>query len=144
MRGRTPSRDGMNETKSGTKLTSAARARSSGARGFALTHRPTAAAAGLLVSPGSGAHAARGIHTCGLILVRSGSLHIEEGGVAYRVGPGEALLMPPLRRHRGLSEHPEELSFYWIHFTPAERRLRPPLRLPQHVRPARAERLAEL
>lgn len=129
----------MNEAKSGTKLTSAR-----AARGFALKHWPIAQAAGLFVSPGYGTHPDRVIDTWELILVRSGSLHIEEHGVAFRVGPGESLLMPPERRHRGLSEHPEELSFYWIHFAPAERRLRPPLRLPQHVRPARGERLAEL
>lgn len=127
----------MNPAKIGTKRTSAARS-------FRFAHWPAAGAAGLFVSPGYGTHPDRVIDSWELILVRTGTLHIEEHGVAYRVGPGDSLVMPPGRRHRGLSEHPEDLSFYWIHFTPAPQRLPKTLRLPQHRRVPRPERLAEL
>jgi AraC-like DNA-binding protein/mannose-6-phosphate isomerase-like protein (cupin superfamily) len=137
MRRRRPDRDAMKEAKSGTKRTSARRS-------FRVAHWPVAGMAGLFVSPGYGTHPDRVIDSWELIFVRTGTLHIEEHGVAYRVGPGESILMPPERRHRGLSEHPEDLSFYWIHFTPAAQRLPKAMRLPQHLRVPRPERLAEL
>ncbi|MGC3990769.1 MAG: AraC family transcriptional regulator [Chthoniobacteraceae bacterium] len=108
-----------------------------------LKYRPIAGAGGLFVSPGYGTHPDRLADSWELIFVRTGCLHIEEAGVEYRVNRGESLLMLPGRRHRGLSEHPAELSFYWVHFILAPQRLPSPLQLPQHVRLARPERLAE-
>ena len=95
--------------KSGTYLTSSEDI-------YLLNRYPIGGMGGLFVSPGYGRHPDRVIDSWELIQVRTGVLHIEENGVEYHVGPGESLLMPPKRRHRGLSEHPEELSFYWVHF----------------------------
>lgn len=133
-----PSRGGSGKVpkgmKNGTKMTSYF---------SVLRHRPVAGAGGLFVSPGYGRHPDRVLNNWELILGRSGELHIEENGIEFRVGPGESLLMPPYRRHRGLSEHPEGLSFYWVHFTLARQRLPAVLKLPQFPKLARPERLAE-
>lgn len=108
-----------------------------------LKYRPIATSGGLFVSPGYGRHPDRVIDTWELIFVRSGYLHIEENGVEFRVAKGESLVMPPFRRHRGLSEYPEDLSFYWVHFTLSKQRLPAPLHLSQRPALSRPERLAE-
>jgi len=108
-----------------------------------LKQRPTAASGGLFVSPGYGRHPDRVIDSWELILVRSGCLHIEENGVEFRVAQDQSLLMPPFRRHRGLSEHSAELSFYWVHFTLSRQRLSSPVELPQYCSVPRPQRLAE-
>ena len=102
--------------------------------------------AGLFVSPGYGIHPDRVISTYELILVRSGTLQMEEEGVAFAVNAGETLLLWPGLRHRGTRDYARDLSFYWIHFEMGRsgRGGREALRVAQHARPGLPVRLAEL
>lgn len=71
---------------------------------------------GLFLSAGRGMHPNRIITSYELIFVRSGSLDIAEEDRQYRLGEGDYLILYPRRRHWGLSEYSDNLSFYWFHF----------------------------
>lgn len=109
-----------------------------------ISHCPVALNGGLFISPGYGIHPDRVLDSWELILVRSGCLHIEENGVEYRVHAGESIILPAGRRHRGLSEYSNDLSFYWLHFKPGHIRLLSPLTLTQHTQVWRKDWLATL
>lgn len=74
--------------------------------------------AGLFVAKGDPGtrHPQRILDSHELILVRSGTLDIREGADAYRVGPGQTLLLTAGREHAGTADYPADLSFYWLHF----------------------------
>lgn len=71
---------------------------------------------GLFVSRGVGIHPDRTIDSHELILVRSGTLAIQEETRAFHVSAGETILLFPHRRHFGTHPYDSDLSFYWIHF----------------------------
>ena len=71
---------------------------------------------GLFVSRGKGTHPTRVIDSHELIFVRSGILELFEEERRFRLGPGEALVLWPGRRHGGAAPYPPDLSFFWIHF----------------------------
>lgn len=75
--------------------------------------------AGRFISRGRGRHETRRIVNWELIFVVTGALDMFEESAAFRVEAGERLLLRPGRRHGGLSAYPRALSFYWLHFTPA-------------------------
>lgn len=95
---------------------------------------PQGGEAGLLLSRGRGIHPDRTRDDWELILVRSGRLPITEEGVDRSVGPDEALLLPPGRRHRGTATYAPDLAFHWLHFRPAPGGAS--VRLPARSRPA--------
>ncbi|HBP38682.1 MAG TPA: AraC family transcriptional regulator [Clostridiales bacterium] len=71
---------------------------------------------GLFISRGLGRHPDRVIDSWELILVRSGCLALDEDGRAYTLRRGEALILEPGLRHRGIADYPPDLSFFWLHF----------------------------
>src|SRR5687767_1998063 len=60
---------------------------------------------GLFISPGHGAHPDRVIKSFELILVRSGTLTMEEAGRNLSASTGETILLFPGRRHRGVGAY---------------------------------------
>lgn len=104
-----------------------------------------AANAGLFVSRGRGIHPDRCIGSHELIFVRRGVLGMQEEDRRFEVRAGQALLLWPGRRHFGTAAYPRDLSFYWIHFhlERPRRGAKELLRMPQHARVERPERLLE-
>lgn len=108
---------------------------------FSQELRP--AGAGFFRSRGEGRHMERVMDSFELILVRQGVLSIAEGAKRFEVGAGETLILRPGVSHRGTADYAADLRFFWGHFRPGTRRIRP-LRVPQHGHPRNPERLAEL
>jgi AraC-like DNA-binding protein len=75
-------------------------------------------ACGLFISSGRGTHPDRVLDNNELIVVRKGTLRLEEEQDHYEVPPKHSLLLQAGRRHRGATPFPPDLSFYWIHFKP--------------------------
>jgi len=104
--------------------------------------------AGLFISRGVGMHPARIIDSHELIFVRKGHLGMFEEQRKFNLGPGQALLLWPGRKHGGTMPYPPDLSFYWIHFkiSPVKTKNRTNVLLsaPQMATARRPERLTEL
>lgn len=104
---------------------------------------------GLFISRGQGRHPTRSIDTHELIVVRSGTLHLQESGTAFAIGPGQTLLLVAGRTHGGTQDYGRDLSFYWLHFTCPGLRTTDAatpanlLAFPQHAQPRRPELLME-
>ncbi len=79
------------------------------------------AGAGLFVSAGIGSHPVRVIDSYEIILVDRGRLEMFEEERRLSLGPGDALLLTPGRRHGGAAPYPRDLAFYWLHFHLRER-----------------------
>ncbi len=88
-------------------------------------------------------HPERVIDSHELIVVRSGTLAMHEGGDPLLIAPGEALVLTAGQRHGGTADYPRDLSFYWLHFTCVVP-LEGGLMLPRHSRPRRPDLLMEL
>jgi AraC-like DNA-binding protein len=73
--------------------------------------------AGLFISRGAGIHPTRVIGSYELIFVRQGRLGMFEGRRRFELGAGQTLLLWPGWKHGGTIPYPQDLSFYWIHFT---------------------------
>ncbi|MBV9490298.1 MAG: AraC family transcriptional regulator [Verrucomicrobia bacterium] len=71
---------------------------------------------GLFISSGSGSHPERIIDSWELILMRSGVLRLWEEERQFELGPGDALVLWPARRHGPLAPYEPDTSFYWTHF----------------------------
>ena len=71
---------------------------------------------GLFVSRGTGTHPDRIISSHELIVVRSGSLAIQEEDTLFSAETGNTLVLFPHRRHFGARPYGDTLSFYWFHF----------------------------
>jgi len=103
---------------------------------------------GQLVSRGIGGHAQRRIESYELIFVHAGVLNMEEEDQAFTINPGEAFVLWPGRMHRGTQPYPEDLAFFWVHFTlpslMGHDKERASLKLPQHSVVKRPDFLAEL
>ena len=93
--------------------------------------------AGRFISRGHGRHPSRTIHSHELIYVLSGTLDMFEEDREFHLKKGERLLLFPERRHGGLSAYSPELSFFWMHFTPAEEEARNALRTSPQQLPVR-------
>ena len=102
--------------------------------------------AGLFISPGHGIHPDRAIRTYELILVKRGTLAMEEDGRRFDLQPGQTLILWPDRHHRGVEPYKRDLSFYWIHFTlvPTRRAPGKKIPIPQSATLERPDRMAEL
>ena len=100
----------------------------------------------LFVSRGQGVHPDRVIQTFELILVREGTLNLQEAGQEFEISPGESLLLWPGRRHFGTKPFPATLSFFWVHFGLNESlQLQDAgLSVPQHATVARPDHLTLL
>lgn len=72
--------------------------------------------AGCCISKGIGKHVTRVIDSYEIIYVKSGVLGIYEEDTSYEVGPGQALILFPGRRHGGTRNFDKDLIFYWLHF----------------------------
>ena len=102
-------------------------------------------AAGLFISSGHGTHPDRVLNDHELIVVRKGSLRIEEAGVRFEVPAEHAFLLHSGRRHAGTEPFGRDLSFYWIHFVLSDRPRRfGDLHVPKLQRVARFECVAAL
>ena len=100
--------------------------------------------AGRLISRGHGRHSSRVIDSWELILVLESELEMFVGEKKYAVRPGECLLLSPGIRHGGLSPYTQNLSFFWVHFTPCSRSALNRLRaMPRHFSAAFPARLSE-
>lgn len=109
---------------------------------LSLHPQVAAANAGLFVSRGVGRHPTRVIESHELIFVEDGRLGMFEGDREFVLGGGETLLLFPGRRHGGTLDYPDDLRFYWIHFSvPAPRRGSERLRVPQCARLSEPERM---
>lgn len=71
---------------------------------------------GLFTSEGQWIHSDVIIDSWEMILVVSGTVHIQVGDREYTVEKDGVLLMPPGIRHAG-TQVSTGVSFYWIHFT---------------------------
>jgi AraC-like DNA-binding protein len=77
--------------------------------------------AGKFISQGRGRrHPVRVIDSAELICVVSGKLEMFEGEKCYTVEAGNYLLLSPGIRHGGTAPYPQNLIFFWAHFTPEE------------------------
>ena len=74
---------------------------------------------GRFISRGHGAHPVRVIRNWELIFVLKGRLEMFIGADRCPASPGTCLLLPPGIRHGGIGAYPADLSFFWIHFSPA-------------------------
>jgi len=100
---------------------------------------------GLFISPGFGHHPNRVIASHELIFVRSGRLVLIEEGRRLELGAGQSLILFPGRRHRSGEDYRKGLSFYWIHFKPAQQRgLSDSFCIPQIATVERPERMIEI
>ena len=103
---------------------------------------------GLFSSRGRGAHPERVLESYELILVRRGQLTLYEEQKRFALGPGEAIVLFPGRRHRGIGRFPAGLKFYWVHFritVPQDEIAAPDaLWIPQHVTLHRPDHMEEL
>ncbi len=77
---------------------------------------PRAENAGLFCAPGYGKHPERKLRSFEIILMRSGTLIMEEDGVVFELKPNDALILLANKTHKGISEYDKTVSFYWIHF----------------------------
>ena len=103
-----------------------------------------AANAGRLISRGHGRHSTRVIDSWELILVLKSEIRMFVGGEKYSVPAGKCLLLPPGIRHGGLSPYTENLSFFWIHFYPKDKKSAELLKLrPTCFAPDNPARLSE-
>lgn len=63
-----------------------------------------------------GAHPVRRLFSWELIAVDSGVLRMFEEEKEFLLRAGDFLLLRPGRKHGGIGEYEEKLSFYWVHF----------------------------
>lgn len=87
-------------------------------------------------------HATRTIDSHELIIVRSGVLSMHENGTPFRVSAGQALLLSAGHEHGGTESYPDDLSFYWLHFTVRAGQA-DVLQIAQHSSPRRPQLLME-
>ena len=102
---------------------------------------------GLLISTGSGSHPERKLTSYELILVRSGTLHLQEDKEQFHLSAGDTLLLWPGKRHGPLQPYDRDTAFYWVHFQlgPARAAVQFPLvGICQQVRLTEPARLIEL
>jgi AraC-like DNA-binding protein len=96
---------------------------------------------GLCISRGRGQHPTRIVNNHELILIRRGRLGLAVEDRVHDLGPGDALVIPAGLRHGGTSPYPEDLEFFWLHFTIPEPIPpgQPRLILAERLRPSRPE-----
>ncbi|TDQ37465.1 AraC family transcriptional regulator [Aureibacillus halotolerans] len=85
---------------------------------FSLTSPITFLSCGEFVSDRPFLHDTRVMDSYELIVGISGCLHIRENTNAYKVNPGDCLLLSPGKEHGGTFTSPPGLSFFWLHIRP--------------------------
>lgn len=115
---------------------------------FGLISEIQAQNAGVFMSRGVGSHPRRIITTYELIYVKHGILDIREGSVDYTIREGESLLLCPGILHEGIKPYPEDLQYYWIHFSTQRTGIsyahNETIRVRKHARIARTVRMEQL
>ncbi len=71
---------------------------------------------GLFTSEGNWIHPRRSIETTELIIVKKGTVCLEEDGQEYELRPGDFIFLAPGKIHGGCRMSAEQVSFYWFHF----------------------------
>jgi AraC-like DNA-binding protein len=103
---------------------------------------------GLFLSPGYGIHPTRVIDTWEIIFLVRGTLAMREEGCRFDLRRGQALLLRPGVEHAGVGPYARDTSFYWLHFSVAERKESgahgDALRVPQMTTVARPDALTAL
>ena len=100
--------------------------------------------AGRLISRGRGGHISRIIRNWELIFVLKSRLEMFVGGESFDVTAEHCLLLPPGIRHGGRGGYTPDLSFFWIHFLPADRKSEQYLKkLPRRFKAMNPARLSE-
>ncbi len=100
--------------------------------------------AGRLISRGRGKHISRTIMDWELIFVLKSRLEMFVGEENFDVTAEHCLLLPPGIRHGGRSGYTPDLSFFWIHFLPADRKSEQCLKkLPRCFKAMNPARLSE-
>ena len=61
-------------------------------------------------------HASRVIDSVEILLGQKGTVHLEQDGIPFELGPGTALVLQPGLPHRGVRDSEGETSFFWAHF----------------------------
>lgn len=67
-------------------------------------------------SSGEWSHPQRTINSCEFILVKNGTLYLEEDGIKYELHSGYMIILEPGKIHSGYKTSTEKVSFYWLHF----------------------------
>ena len=99
---------------------------------------------GRLVSRGHGRHISRTITSWELIFVLKSKLEMFVGTDNFDIPAEYCLLLPPGIRHGGRSGYTSDLSFFWIHFYPANKRSEQYLlKLPRCSKAGNPARLSE-
>ncbi len=62
-------------------------------------------------------HPDRNLDSHVLIIVRKGTLHINQAGINYDIGPNQFIILFAGQHHYGYKPSEEPLSYYWTHFT---------------------------
>ena len=100
--------------------------------------------AGRLISRGRGGHISRIIRNWELIFVLKSRLEMFVGGESFDVTAEHCLLLPPGIRHGGRGGYTPDLSFFWIHFLPADRKSEQYLKkMPRRFKAMNPARLSE-
>ncbi len=71
--------------------------------------------AGLFQRKGEWIHPERTECTYEIIYVTAGEIFLEDGGKEHHLTPGQLLILPPNRTHRG-TKPSNDVGFYWVHF----------------------------
>ena len=71
---------------------------------------------GRFISMGRGTHPIRKIDSDELIYVIYGQLDIFEEKQLFSIHAGEWIILKKKRRHGGLSDYSQDLSYFWVHF----------------------------
>ncbi|WP_320123076.1 AraC family transcriptional regulator [uncultured Sphaerochaeta sp.] len=115
---------------------------------FGLISEIQAQNAGVFMSRGVGSHPRRIITSYELIYVKHGVLDIREGSVEYTIREGESLLLCPGILHEGIKPYPEDLQYYWIHFSTQKTGIsygcNEKIRIRKHANIARTVRMEQL
>ena len=61
-------------------------------------------------------HASRVIDSVEILLGQKGTVHLEQDGIPFELGPGTALVLQPGLPHRGVRDSEGETSVFWAHF----------------------------
>ncbi len=67
-------------------------------------------------SNGEWIHPQRTINSYELILVKSGTLYLQEDDTVYTLCTDDMILLEPHKIHGGYKPSNEKISFYWLHF----------------------------
>ena len=82
---------------------------------------------GKFISRGSWKHPERVIDSTEIIILTKGTMYISTAGTEYILTPGDVIRLDAGVRHGGTRYSTADVSFYWVHFTGAEKNELPPV-----------------